>query len=49
MSMTIAAFRKQLPSADLKPACLIAGAEHLQVIEAADALRAREGTRLSRT
>ena len=34
-------FRKQLASGDLKPAYLIAGAEHLLVLEAADALRAR--------
>jgi DNA polymerase-3 subunit delta len=38
---TLAAFRKQLASPDLAPVCLIAGAEHLLVIEAADALRAR--------
>ena len=37
----LAAFHKQIASGDLKPAYLIAGAEHLLVIEAADALRAR--------
>jgi DNA polymerase-3 subunit delta len=41
MSTTLSAFRKQLVAGDLRPACLIAGAEHLLVIEAADALRAR--------
>ncbi len=38
---TLAAFHKQIASGDLAPAYLIAGAEHLLVIEAADALRAR--------
>jgi DNA polymerase-3 subunit delta len=38
---TLAAFHKHLASAELRPVYLIAGAEHLLVIEAADALRAR--------
>ncbi|WP_395683761.1 DNA polymerase III subunit delta [Dokdonella sp.] len=41
MAATLTAFRKQLATSDLKPAYLIAGAEHLLVIEAADALRTR--------
>ncbi|HVV96695.1 MAG TPA: DNA polymerase III subunit delta [Rhodanobacteraceae bacterium] len=41
MSTSLAVFRKQLASGELKPAYLIAGEEHLLVIEAADALRAR--------
>ena len=41
MATTLSAFRKQLDGAALKPAYLIAGAEHLLVFEAADALRAR--------
>ena len=41
MSTTLPAFRKQLSASELKPVYLIAGAEHLLVIEAADALRAR--------
>jgi len=41
MAASLTAFRKQLASGDLKPVYLIAGAEHLLVIEAADALRAR--------
>ncbi|MEO7065119.1 MAG: DNA polymerase III subunit delta, partial [Dokdonella sp.] len=41
MPTTLPAFRKQLSSTDLKPVYLIAGAEHLLVIEAADALRVR--------
>jgi DNA polymerase-3 subunit delta len=41
MPTTLPSFRKQLASGELKPAYLIAGAEHLLVIEAADALRAR--------
>ncbi|MEP7044886.1 MAG: DNA polymerase III subunit delta [Dokdonella sp.] len=41
MPTALPVFRKQLASADLKPAYLIAGAEHLLVLEAADALRAR--------
>ena len=36
MAATLTAFRKQLATGDLKPAYLIAGAEHLLVIEAAD-------------
>jgi DNA polymerase III subunit delta len=38
---TLPVFRKQLAAGELKPVYLIAGAEHLLVIEAADALRAR--------
>ena len=41
MATTLSAFRKQISGAELKPAYLIAGAEHLLVIEAADALRVR--------
>jgi DNA polymerase III subunit delta len=41
MPTTLSAFRKQLTGAELKPVYLIAGAEHLLVLEAADALRAR--------
>jgi len=41
MSTALPAFRKQLTGADLRPAYLIAGAEHLLVLEAADVLRAR--------
>lgn len=41
MATPLPAFHKQLSSGELKPAYLIAGAEHLLVIEAADALRAR--------
>ena len=41
MATTLPAFRKQLSGDALKPVYLIAGAEHLLVIEAADALRAR--------
>ncbi|MEO6689125.1 MAG: DNA polymerase III subunit delta [Dokdonella sp.] len=41
MSTTLPAFRKQLGAGELKPVYLIAGAEHLLVMEAADALRAR--------
>jgi DNA polymerase-3 subunit delta len=41
MATTLPAFRKHLASGELKPAYLIAGAEHLLVIEAADTLRAR--------
>jgi DNA polymerase-3 subunit delta len=41
MSTTLPQFRKQLAGRDLQPAYLIAGAEHLLVLEAADALRAR--------
>jgi DNA polymerase-3 subunit delta len=41
MPTTLAALRKQLAEAELKPVYLIAGAEHLLVLEAADVLRAR--------
>jgi DNA polymerase-3 subunit delta len=41
MPTSLAVFRKQLASGELKPAYLLAGEEHLLVIEAADALRAR--------
>lgn len=41
MSTTLASFNKQISSGELKPAYLIAGDEHLLVLEAADALRAR--------
>jgi DNA polymerase-3 subunit delta len=41
MSTTLAALRRQLAGPGLKPVYLIAGAEPLLVIEAADALRAR--------
>jgi len=41
MPTTLPLFRKQLAAAELKPAYLIAGAEHLLVLEAADALRMR--------
>ena len=41
MSATLATFNKQIASGELKPAYLIAGDEHLLVLEAADALRAR--------
>jgi DNA polymerase-3 subunit delta len=41
MSTTLPQFRKQLAGGDPQPAYLIAGAEHLLVLEAADALRAR--------
>jgi DNA polymerase-3 subunit delta len=41
MAHTLATFEKQLAGAELKPAYLIAGEEHLLVLEAADALRAR--------
>ncbi|NCT68279.1 MAG: DNA polymerase III subunit delta [Rhodanobacteraceae bacterium] len=41
MATSLSAFRKHLTGNDLKPAYLLAGAEHLLVIEAADALRAR--------
>ena len=41
MPLTPAAFRSQLSAATLKPVYLLAGAEHLLVLEAADALRAR--------
>lgn len=41
MSATLAQFRKTLAEPDLRPAYLLAGSEHLLVLEAADALRAR--------
>jgi len=41
VSATLATFNKQISSGELKPAYLIAGDEHLLVLEAADALRAR--------
>lgn len=41
MSATLQQLRKHLAGSELKPAYLIAGEEHLLVIEAADALRAR--------
>jgi len=41
MPTSLAAFRKQLAGPDLAPVYLIAGAEHLLVLEAADTLRAR--------
>lgn len=41
MAQTLSAFRKQLAAGELPPVALIAGAEHLLVIEAADAFRER--------
>lgn len=41
MAASLPQFRKQIASGELAPAYLIAGAEHLLVIEAADSLRAR--------
>ncbi len=41
MPITLPALRKQLAAPELAPVYLIAGAEHLLVLEAADALRAR--------
>ena len=41
MSVTLASFHKQIAAGELKPAYLIAGDEHLLVLEAADTLRAR--------
>lgn len=41
MSLTIAQFHKHLAGPDLKPVYLLAGEEHLLLLEAADALRAR--------
>ena len=41
MALTLPAFRNQLGAATLNPVYLLAGAEHLLVLEAADALRAR--------
>lgn len=41
MAIGLPVFRKQLATGELAPVYLLAGAEHLLVIEAADALRAR--------
>jgi DNA polymerase-3 subunit delta len=41
VALSLQAFHRQLAAGELKPACLVAGAEHLLVIEAADAFRAR--------
>ena len=41
MSATLAQFEKQIAGNELKPVYLLAGEEHLLVLEAADALRAR--------
>jgi DNA polymerase-3 subunit delta len=41
MSLTLAQFHKQIAGTDLKPVYLLAGEEHLLLLEAADALRAR--------
>lgn len=41
MSLTLAQFHKHLAGPDLKPVYLLAGEEHLLLIEGADALRAR--------
>jgi len=41
MSLTLAQFHKQIAGAELKPVYLLAGEEHLLLLEAADALRAR--------
>lgn len=41
MPSTLAQLRKQLAGAELRPVYLLAGEEHLLVLEAADALRAR--------
>ena len=41
MSISLAQFRKQLTTSELKPVYLLAGEEHLLLLEAADALRAR--------
>lgn len=41
MSVSLDQFHKKLAGAELKPVYLIAGEEHLLVLEAADALRAR--------
>ena len=41
MSSTLAQLRKQLTGPELKPVYLLAGEEHLLLLEAADALRAR--------
>ena len=47
MALNAAQFERHLASGDLKPAYLLAGDEHLLVLEAADALRAK--ARLLRT
>jgi DNA polymerase-3 subunit delta len=41
VAVTLAQFHKQLATGDLRPIYLLAGEEHLLVLEAADALRAR--------
>ena len=41
MSLTLAQFHKHLGGDALKPVYLLAGDEHLLLLEAADALRAR--------
>ncbi|MDN5923911.1 MAG: DNA polymerase III subunit delta, partial [Xanthomonadales bacterium] len=41
MSLTLSQFKQRLAGPDLPPVTLLAGAEHLLVFEAADALRAR--------
>ena len=41
MPLTLAQFHKQLGAGDLRPVYLLAGEEHLLLLEAADALRAR--------
>jgi DNA polymerase-3 subunit delta len=41
MSLTLAQFHKQIAGAELRPVYLLAGEEHLLLLEAADALRAR--------
>ena len=41
MPSTLSALRKQLAAGELKPVYLLAGEEHLLLLEAADALRAR--------
>ena len=41
MSLTLAQFHKHLGGDALKPVYLLAGEEHLLLLEAADALRAR--------
>ena len=41
MSLTLPQFHKQISGPELRPVYLIAGEEHLLVLEAADALRAR--------
>jgi DNA polymerase-3 subunit delta len=41
MPVNASVFARELPAAGLRPVCLIAGAEHLVVLELADALRRR--------